>query len=947
MSSTSSCSTPSVTTSALINSVSQLVQAGVINPSPSQCTTPNNSIHLSSTHQGSSNTQVFFSNQEEKIYKKEKQILFEFETKSKDIKSQLNEGIKCLEQRLDTQISILYELQDYFKKRAEVEMQYSRDLDKLNKQILARHKSEKTKRETWHLHSTYKLWEALLNDTRQHSKYHQTASDICSKYVGDRFDEIIEDIRRMFLKCKGIGQSTHEEIFKVIGELNGAMKTYHEYQSEAKQAEAKLKYVQAQKPKFEKQKSKKKLKQYEKQVEKRLHKYTETKVKSFKARNEYILSIDSANACINKFCTDDIGDIVDCTDFGFHASVAKCIYMYLSAQENIKRSRQQTVDQISRCIGDLDSNADKQKYLEYFNTTFNIKNKFQFEPHKGDEVSQVNAQSLIRLEMEKRFEQLDHRLNTLKTENDEIFKTIEATEKSLLNYFDLKNCDMSDLFRDLNLPNHSNGPKEKRLEIEDYYVQKVKQYTTSSNLIARLEARHKMMQKALNGCVNSSEKQTLDKFNQLVNLEKKKKIGKSPIIGQPRLFGGKLIEYINVTKQEIPLIMTSCIRAINRLGLHNQGIFRIPGSQLEINQFKESFEKGEDPLITVNPREMNSVAGVLKLYLRELKEPLFPRELYDKFISSLRVSSVTASTTSQTNDNSLNCSDSLITTTNGSPIESIEAIKIENIRKTMCQVPKPIYIILRYFFAFLNHLSEFKDENMMDAYNIAICLAPTLIPVPEDKKDQVNHQTDTIELIKLIIQHNDDIFSMECDGTVYEKFDSEIDNDEIDDNLEESENDDEEESEKQFLKNLSDDATSLIDTPSPSIRITSVPVVESISYSRLSQPFFYNKEKRRFSSSSANSNINFFPTSNTNAQSIQNRSSSSSSSMSNFHLSSTSNSLATTPTTTTTTHSNNQNLKHISEEENKIRSNPTNNSSNNIDVDYLIRKVDELVETDV
>jgi SLIT-ROBO Rho GTPase activating protein len=113
-----------------------------------------------------------------------------------------------------------------------------------------------------------------------------------------------------------------------------AMKTYHDYQSESKQAEAKLKYVQSQKPKYEKQRSKKKLKQYEKQVEKvsqiliqnlqlqkkisklflnlkRLQKYTETKVKAFKARNEYILSIDSANACINKFCTEDIGDIVD------------------------------------------------------------------------------------------------------------------------------------------------------------------------------------------------------------------------------------------------------------------------------------------------------------------------------------------------------------------------------------------------------------------------------------------------------------------------------------------------------------------------------------------------------------------------------------------------------------------------------------------------------------
>ena len=44
---------------------------------------------------------------------------------------------------------------------------------------------------------------------------------------------------------------------------------------------------------------------------KRLQKYTETKVKAFKARNEYILSIDSANACIKNFSTEDIGDLVD------------------------------------------------------------------------------------------------------------------------------------------------------------------------------------------------------------------------------------------------------------------------------------------------------------------------------------------------------------------------------------------------------------------------------------------------------------------------------------------------------------------------------------------------------------------------------------------------------------------------------------------------------------
>ena len=64
----------------------------------------------------------------------------------------------------------------------------------------------------------------------------------------------------------------------------------------------------------------------------------------------------------------------------------------------------------------------------------------------------------------------------------------------------------------------------------------------------------------------------------------------------------------------------------------------MPGAQVDINQFKESFEKGEDPLVNITGRDMNSVAGVLKLYFRELKEPLFAREMFDAFISCIRKS---------------------------------------------------------------------------------------------------------------------------------------------------------------------------------------------------------------------------------------------------------------------------------------------------------------------
>jgi len=43
---------------------------------------------------------------------------------------------------------------------------------------------------------------------------------------------------------------------------------------------------------------------------------------------------------------------------------------------------------------------------------------------------------------------------------------------------------------------------------------------------------------------------------------------------------------------------------------------------------------GEEPLLCkAEGRDVNSVAGVLKLYFRELREPLFPVQMFDQLIA--------------------------------------------------------------------------------------------------------------------------------------------------------------------------------------------------------------------------------------------------------------------------------------------------------------------------
>lgn len=80
-----------------------------------------------------------------------------------------------------------------------------------------------------------------------------------------------------------------------------------------------------------------------------------------------------------------------------------------------------------------------------------------------------------------------------------------------------------------------------------------------------------------------------------------------------------------------------------------------------------------------------------------------------------------------------------------------------------------VFIVMRYLFAFLNHLSEYSEENMMDPYNLAICFGPTLMPPPPDL-DQVEFQSNVNDVVKLCITHHRRIFDPTVPGAYYEKF---------------------------------------------------------------------------------------------------------------------------------------------------------------------------------
>lgn len=106
----------------------------------------------------------------------------------------------------------------------------------------------------------------------------------------------------------------------------------------------------------------------------------------------------------------------------------------------------------------------------------------------------------------------------------------------------------------------------------------------------------------------------------------------------------------------IPLVVEQCVNFIREQGLHEVGLFRQPGEASQVRELQQAFDAGERPsfdryshclfclysfLIMLkhwlhsfvcSSTDVHTVASLLKLYLRQLPEPLVPYSRYQDFL---------------------------------------------------------------------------------------------------------------------------------------------------------------------------------------------------------------------------------------------------------------------------------------------------------------------------
>ncbi|XP_054244536.1 rho GTPase-activating protein 36 [Indicator indicator] len=101
----------------------------------------------------------------------------------------------------------------------------------------------------------------------------------------------------------------------------------------------------------------------------------------------------------------------------------------------------------------------------------------------------------------------------------------------------------------------------------------------------------------------------------------------------PRRSLGKKMLSLNPISWQVPRIVDRCCKHIETHGLQTVGIFRVGSSKRRVQQLREEFDQGLDVFLD-EQQSVHDVAALLKEFLRDMPDPLIPRELYSPFLST-------------------------------------------------------------------------------------------------------------------------------------------------------------------------------------------------------------------------------------------------------------------------------------------------------------------------
>ncbi|KAM6088987.1 rho GTPase-activating protein 12 isoform 7-T7 [Chlamydotis macqueenii] len=193
-----------------------------------------------------------------------------------------------------------------------------------------------------------------------------------------------------------------------------------------------------------------------------------------------------------------------------------------------------------------------------------------------------------------------------------------------------------------------------------------------------------------------------------------------------QVFGSNLTSLCQRENSTVPKFVKLCIEHVEEHGLDVDGLYRVSGNLAVIQKLR--FAVNHDEKLDLNDskwEDIHVITGALKMFFRELPEPLFTYNHFNDFVNAIKQE----------------------------PRQRVHAVK-----DLIKQLPKPNQDTMQVLFRHLKRVVENGEKNRMTYQSVAIVFGPTLLKPEKETGNIAVHTVYQNQIVELILLELNSIF---------------------------------------------------------------------------------------------------------------------------------------------------------------------------------------------
>uniref|UniRef100_A0A8B9LBS3 Rho GTPase activating protein 12b n=1 Tax=Astyanax mexicanus TaxID=7994 RepID=A0A8B9LBS3_ASTMX len=194
-----------------------------------------------------------------------------------------------------------------------------------------------------------------------------------------------------------------------------------------------------------------------------------------------------------------------------------------------------------------------------------------------------------------------------------------------------------------------------------------------------------------------------------------------------QVFGCSLTSLCARENTCVPNFVKMCIEHVENTGLNIDGLYRVSGNLAVIQKLR--FAVNHDEQVDLDDSKWEDIhvtTGALKMFFRELPEPLFTYASFNDFVNAIKHSDYKQ--------------------------------RLQGIKDLIKQLPKPNQETMQVLFKHLKRVIDHGEANRMTTQSVAIVFGPTLLRPETETGNMAVHMVYQNQIVELILLEYENIF---------------------------------------------------------------------------------------------------------------------------------------------------------------------------------------------